>query len=199
MFTGLIAHLGKVAATQTHPRGDLRLVIDVPSAITHGIEVKDSIAINGVCLTVVEFDERLLHFDVIPETLGRSDLSRLLVGDRVNVELSLRLGDRLGGHLVYGHIDATARILKKEHEGQGYRFFIERSSALARFIVEKGFIAVDGVSLTVARADGDTFELALIPETLARTTIGTKKTGDLINIEVDPIARYVITAMENYR
>jgi riboflavin synthase len=198
MFSGLIAHRGTVARITPDLRGGVRLEIAASDAIAEGVEPKDSIAVNGVCLTVVAFDAQTVAFDVVPETLARSALGALEAGDPVNLELSLRLGDRLGGHLVYGHVDATAAILAKEPEGQGFRLTLERPPALVPFIVEKGYVAVDGVSLTVASVCGGRFDIALIPETAARTTLGPKRAGDLVNLEIDPIARYARAAADAY-
>ncbi len=199
MFSGLISHLATVEALEHDPRGGVRLVIAAPDAIAEGIAPKDSIAICGVCLTVVEHDARTIAFEVVPETLQRSVLGTLAPGDAVNLELSLRLGDRLGGHLVYGHVDATGAILAKVPEGQGHRLTVSMPAALAPFIVEKGYVAVDGVSLTVAAASADRFEIALIPETSARTTLGPKGPGSSVNLEIDPIARYALAATTAYR
>ena len=197
MFSGLIAYLGRVLSLEGD-RGGVRLRIEAPGAVAEGVAPKDSIAINGVCLTVVEHDATSLGFDVVPESLERSGLGTLEAGSPVNVELSLRLGDRLGGHLVYGHVDATARILAKVSEGQGHRLTLELPRSMAAFVVEKGYVAVDGVSLTVAAVDDDRFEIALIPETSARTTLGTKDAGDVVNLEIDPIARYAAAAAAAY-
>jgi riboflavin synthase len=198
MFSGLIGYLGRVAAVERDPRGGARLRIEAAAALAEGVEPKDSIAVCGVCLTVVERDERTVAFDVVPETLARSTLGTLRAGDPVNLELSLRLGDRLGGHFVYGHVDVTARITAKTPEGQGHRLAIEMLPELAPFVVEKGYVAIDGVSLTVACASESTFEIALIPETSARTTLGTKGAGDAVNVEIDPIARYALGAAAHY-
>jgi riboflavin synthase len=198
VFSGLIAYLGTVSALERDPRGGVRLRVDAPGAVADGVEPKDSIAISGVCLTVVEYDATSMAFDVVPETLDRSALGALAIGSPVNVELSLRLGDRLGGHLVYGHVDATARIVSKVPEGQGHRLTVEVPPTLAPFIVEKGYVAVDGVSLTVAAVPSGTFEIALIPETSARTTLGSKRAGDVVNLEIDPIARYALASLGRY-
>ena len=198
MFSGLIAYLGTVASCERDPRGGVRLRGDAPDAVAEGVAPKDSIAICGVCLTVVEHDERTMSFDVVPETLARSVLGSLAPGSPVNVELSLRLGDRLGGHLVYGHVDATARIRSKAEEGQGHRLTVDAPESLAPYLVEKGYVAVDGVSLTIAAECEGGFEIALIPETSVRTTLGTKGPGDLVNLEIDPIARYALRAMARY-
>ncbi|GAC1309921.1 MAG: riboflavin synthase [Vulcanimicrobiaceae bacterium] len=198
MFSGLIAHLGHVASLERDPRGGLRLCVDAPDAVADGIEIKDSIAVSGVCLTVVAFDASTIAFDVVPETLDRSALGALVPGATVNLELSLRLGDRLGGHLVYGHVDATAAILSKVDEGQGHRLAIALPPALVPYVVEKGYVAVDGVSLTVAAVRDGSFEIALIPETSTRTTLGRKGAGDAVNLEIDPIARYALGAALAY-
>ncbi len=198
MFSGLIAHLGRVQTLEDDPRGGVRLRVSAPEAIAEGVAPKDSIAVSGVCLTVVELDDTTLAFDVVPETLERSALGALVAGSLVNLELSLRLSDRLGGHLVYGHVDATARIVAKSTEGQGHRLSVELPESLVPFIVEKGYVAVDGISLTVAAAHAGRFEIALIPETSARTTLGEKGPGDAVNLEIDPIARYALSASARY-
>jgi riboflavin synthase len=159
-------------------------------------EVKDSIAIDGVCLTATKIDGKTVAFDVIPETLARTTLGLRSPGDAVNVEYSLRVGDRMGGHFVYGHVDATAEVLTRTPEGQGERVRIERPAQLAPMIAEKAFIAVDGVSLTVAAVGEGWFEIALIPETLERTTLGRRPAGSRVNVEVDPLARYVVEALK---
>ncbi|BDE05944.1 riboflavin synthase subunit alpha [Vulcanimicrobium alpinum] len=198
MFSGLIVHDGRVVSVTGTRDDGLTLVVESPSAIADGVALGDSIAINGVCLTVVGFDERTMRFDVVPETVDRTGFDALRPGDRVNLELSLRLGDRLGGHLVYGHVDGNAQILAKETEGQGYRLHVALPGALAAYIVEKGYVAVDGVSLTVASTTQDAFTIALIPETARRTTLGTKGAGDRVNLEIDPVARYAQGAIAAY-
>jgi riboflavin synthase len=194
----LIAHLGRVVAVERDPRGGVRLVIEAPDAIAEGVAPKDSVAIDGVCLTVVARDERTLAFDVVPESIERTTLGSLQTNDSVNVELSLRFGDRIGGHLVYGHVDATAAIVAKTREGQGHRLAIALPESLAPYIVEKGYVAVEGVSLTVAAVRPGRFEIALIPETSERTTLGRKDAGSPVNLEIDPIARYALGAAEQY-
>lgn len=198
MFSGLIAHLARISAIDGDAARGMRLVLEAPEAIAEGVAAGDSIAINGVCLTVTAFDARTMTFDVVPETVIRAGFSGVRAGDPLNVELSLRLGDRLGGHFVYGHVDATARILGKAAEGQGQRLTLERPPAIAAYIVEKGYVAVDGVSLTIASVAADRFTIALIPETLKRTTLGTKSVGVPVTLEIDPVARYAIAAMHDY-
>lgn len=189
MFSGLIAYRGSVVAREPCDGGvTLRIRCD---GVAHECpEVKDSIAIDGVCLTATAIEGDVVRFDVVPETLARSTLGERTSGDRVNVEYALRLGDRIGGHMVYGHVDSTARVLGRTREGQGERMQIEVPRALAGMIAPKGFVAVDGVSLTIAGVNGESFEVALIPETLARTTLGGRVTGSSVNLEADPFARY---------
>jgi len=191
MFSGLIGFRGTVVANEER-HGGRHLVISAQDAISEGIEPKDSVAINGVCLTATSVGKQRIAFDIVPETVGRTTLSALHEGDKVNIELSLKMGDRLGGHFVYGHVDATAQILERRPEGQGERVVIATPPSLSRYIVEKGYIAVDGVSLTIAAAEQNRFEIALIPETATRTTLGDLAVGKLVNVEVDPIARYAL-------
>ncbi len=198
MFSGLIAHSAVVFDVVREGAGGIRLTVRAPEALAEGVEIKDSIAINGVCLTAVALGTDTVSFDVVPETLARTDFATLAPGDLLNLELSLRMGDRLGGHLVYGHVDANAAIVGKVTEGQGHRITIERSAGIAAMIVEKGYMAVDGVSLTVASVTETTFDIALIPETFRRTTLGPKATGARVNLEVDPVARYALGAAERY-
>lgn len=191
MFSGLIAYRATVVRNDAFASGGAALELTCEGAGDERPEIKDSIAVNGVCLTATSVHGERITFDVIPETLMRSTLGSLAPGDRVNLEYSLRIGDRMGGHFVYGHIDTQARVLARAREGQGERVRFERAAPLAPMIVEKAFIAVDGVSLTVAAAGNEWFELALIPETLSRTTLGERPVGSFVNIEVDPLARYV--------
>lgn len=192
MFSGLISYKGNVQQVQPLPQGGLRLRVRCEGASDEEVEPKDSIAINGVCLTATQVEHNIIDFDVIPETLARSNLGSLREGDSVNVEYSLRLGDRMGGHFVYGHVDAAAAVLSRTPEGQGERMRIALPENLRRYVCEKAFISVDGVSVTVAAAGDEWFELGLIPETLRRTTLGHRSAGDRVNLEVDPLARYAV-------
>jgi riboflavin synthase len=198
VFSGLIVHDGRVASAEGDATRGITLVVEAPNAIADGVAVGDSVAINGVCLTVVGFDDRTMRFDVVPETIRRAGFDAIRPGERLNLELSLRLGDRLGGHLVYGHVDDNAAIVGKEPEGQGFRLHVALPPALTPFIVEKGYVAVDGVSLTVASVSLDHFSIALIPETARRTTLGTKGAGARVNLEIDPVARYAQAAVAAY-
>ncbi|MDQ6929173.1 MAG: riboflavin synthase [Candidatus Eremiobacteraeota bacterium] len=196
MFSGLIATLGTVHAADVPPEGGIALRVACDPSFAKEIAPMDSIAVNGVCLTATHVSGNVVSFDVVPETLARSTLGKLAVGERVNFELSLRFGDRVGGHFVYGHVDATARILSRAPEGQGERVTIECPTTLARMVCEKAFVSIDGVSLTVASVGPGRFDLALVPETLARTTLGDRPAGSYVNIEVDPFARYAVAAVD---
>lgn len=195
MFSGLIAYSGRIAEMRGDERGGMRLVVVCEGVEREHPEVKDSIAVDGVCLTATEILGDRIAFDVIPETIERSTLGARTPGDRVNLEYSLRVGDRMGGHFVYAHVDARARVIARTPEGQGERMRIERPARIADGIVEKGYVAVDGVSLTVAATGPDWFELALIPETIGRTTLGARPVGSDVNLEIDPLARYVAAAL----
>lgn len=195
MFSGLIGYAGQILSIDSQD-GGVRLRVRCEGVKRERPEPKDSIAIDGVCLTATKIDGKIVAFDVIPETLARSTLGQRCEGDVVNVEYSLRVGDRMGGHFVYGHVDATAQVLARTPEGQGERVRIERPAQLAPMIAEKAFVAVDGVSLTVAAVGDDWFEIALIPETLARTTLGRRPAGSSVNLEADPLARYVVEALK---
>jgi riboflavin synthase len=194
MFTGIVAELGEVAGVEH--RGDAaRLTI---RGSTEGVALGESIAVNGVCLTVTEILDGTFTADVMGETLDRSGLGELLPGAPVNLERSVRLADRLGGHLVQGHVDATATIISRTPAEHWDQLRISLPQSVSRYVVEKGSIAVDGISLTVsaltppdATATAGWFEVCLIPETLKRTTLGTSAPGDTVNLEVDVIAKYV--------
>jgi len=190
MFTGLISDMGVVERVE--PRsGGARLVLR-PRRIRAGdLAPGESVACSGCCLTVVERGDGLVAFDAVPETLSRTTLGAWRPGSLVNLERALTLADRLGGHLVQGHVDAVGEVLARVPEGQGARLTISLPAAIAPLVAEKGSIAVDGVSLTVARAHRDRFEVALIPETLARTTLGAAGPGTRANLEADVVARHV--------
>jgi len=196
MFSGLVAGRATVHALERLDGGGVTLHVACEATLAKQIEAKDSICVNGVCLTATRVSGNVIAFDVIPETLDRSTLGGLKAGERVNFELSLRLGDRIGGHFVYGHVDTTARMLSRIGAGQGERITVECPPSVSRFISEKAFISVDGVSLTVASVGAGRFDVALIPETLARTTLGERPPGSNVNIEVDPLARYAVAAVD---
>lgn len=197
MFTGIISGLTPVVRV-TPENGGIELIIARPDD-RRELVAGDSVAINGVCLTAKRVTKTDVAFDVIPETLARSNLGSLAAGDAVNWEPSVRVGDDMGGHMVYGHVDTTCEIVAKDPEGQGFRMWCATPRALAQLIVEKGFVSLDGVSLTVAQTEPARFAVALIPETLKRTTLGRKTTGRSLNIEVDPVARYVAAQLQERR
>ena len=185
MFTGIIQEVGRVVSVSVE-----KLVVTANQVIT-GIQLGGSIAVNGVCLTVTELDSKSFTVDVMPETLRRTNLGTLRTGDRVNLERPLALGGELGGHLVQGHIDETARIAAMVKEEGAVLVKFEASPEVMRFIVPKGFVAVDGVSLTVASRDTSSFWVSIVDYTRQHTILGSKKAGDLVNLEVDIIAKYV--------
>ena len=195
MFTGLVVDVGVVE--RVSPRqGGARLTLRPGRLPVDELVLGESVACSGVCLTVVERGGGLVSFDAIPETLSRSTLGGWRPGTRVNLERALALHDRLGGHLVQGHVDAVGEVLRRMPEGQGARLTISLPASIAPLVAEKGSIAVDGVSLTVATAGRDRFEIALIPETLARTTLGEAATGTKVNLEADVLARHVARLRE---
>jgi riboflavin synthase len=189
MFTGLVEALGTVSRLETDGAGR-QLVIAVPS-FSSELTVGESVAVNGACLTVVERVADDCQFQVGPETLRRTNLGGLLPGDRVNLERALRLSDRLGGHLVHGHIDGQGRIAERIPQGDWELVWFVCPVELAAQMVSKGSVAVDGVSLTLVDVAADRFSVALIPHTLANTTLGFKQPGASVNLETDLLAKYV--------
>lgn len=189
MFTGIVRELGRIAALDGDEAG-VRLRIQAPrTAPTVGLG--DSVAVSGCCLTVTAVDGAELSFDAVPETLRRTALRRLAAGDAVNLEPALRAGEPLGGHYVQGHVDGVGSVVSVAAEGEGCRLAIAAPAELRRYCVEKGSIAVDGVSLTIAALRDDGFEVALIPHTLAETTLSDLSLEDPVNLEVDVLAKYV--------
>lgn len=189
MFTGIVEELGEIVAVERD--GDSsRLAIRGP-LVTEDAVHGASIAVNGVCLTVVDVKDEVFTADVIKETLGKSSLGALEAGSKVNLERPVRLSDRLGGHLVQGHVDGVGEIVSREPGERWDVVTISLPAALSRYLVGKGSITVDGISLTVVEAGADRFSVALIPTTLALTTLGHKKPGDPVNLEVDVVAKYV--------
>jgi riboflavin synthase len=189
VFTGLIREVGHVAGVEGGD-GGVRLEIEAP-LISVGAALGDSVAINGVCLTVVAVDGDRLAFDAVPETLSRSSLGRLAAGSPVNLEPALRAGDALGGHYVQGHVDGVGAVRTVEAEGEGRRLWFDAPTDLLRYVVEKGSIAIEGTSLTIAALDEAGFAVALIPHTLEATTFGSLQASDPVNLEVDVLAKYV--------
>ncbi len=191
MFTGIVEELGTVVA-----RNGERLVVHGSIATTDAV-IGDSIAIHGVCLTVVDLRGERLSFDLSAETLARTNLGSLGPGDEVNLERPATLAGRLGGHLVQGHVDGVAEVIAVRPEGEdGVRLSVRLPRELLRHVVEKGSITLDGVSLTVAALDGDVIHIALIPHTLRATTLGSARENDRVNVEVDIVAKYVARNLE---
>jgi riboflavin synthase alpha subunit len=189
MFTGIIRELGRVASAATSG-GGISLAIDAPGTAS-GLATGDSISIDGVCLTAEAVENGRVTLHAVPETLARSTLGSLRAGDAVNIEPALRAGDPLGGHYVQGHVDAVGRIQSVEAEGDGLRVFVEAPAEILRYCVEKGSIAIDGVSLTIAELAEDAFAVALVPHTLEATTLSELAPGAAVNLEVDVLAKYV--------
>lgn len=189
MFTGLIVETGEIISlTKKGAGARLTLKADIVAADS---QIGDSIAINGTCLTVVKINGKELSFDLSDETLKTSNLGDLKIRDRVNLEPSLRLNAKLGGHFVTGHIDGVGRIKSKTLTGDVYRIVIDAENRLTDLLVEKGSVAVDGISLTVVEVFRDGFSVVIIPHTAQITTIGIKNAGDMVNIEVDILGKYV--------
>lgn len=196
MFTGIVREVGSVVAV-TGGEG-IRLELEAP-ATASVVGIGGSVAINGVCLTAEAVEGGRLVFHAVPETLSRSTLGELARGSAVNLEPALRAGDPMGGHLVQGHVDGIGRVQSIEAEGEGLRVIVEASDETLRYCVEKGSITVDGVSLTIAELHDDAFGLAVIPHTIAETTLSRLVPGQRVNLEVDVLAKYVERLLEPRR
>ncbi|MGD9644560.1 MAG: riboflavin synthase [Pirellulales bacterium] len=194
MFTGLVESMARVVEVREAPPGRRLVIAD--DVVTTDAELGDSIALNGCCLTVVERDGNRLAFDAGPETLERTNLGALVAGSAVNVERSLRFGERLGGHLVTGHIDGAGTLERRSDEGEWSTFWFGAPRALLRQMASKGSIAVDGVSLTLVDVDDQRFSVMLIPHTLGVTTLGQLRPGDRVNLETDELAKYEARQLE---
>jgi riboflavin synthase len=188
MFTGIVEHRGSVLSVE-RANGGMRLVLD--TGPLSGIPLGGSISVNGVCLTAVEAPRGQIVLDLVAETLDRSTLGALQPGDPVNLERPMPADGRFDGHIVQGHVDGVGEILTVQQEGEGKRMRIRVPEGLARYLVEKGSITVDGVSLTVAAIDGQEIDVALIPHSLEVTTLGLRTVGEMVNLEVDVLAKYV--------
>ena len=189
MFTGIVEEIGKIKAIR---RGTHSIVLEVEATkVLEDTRIGDSIATNGVCLTVTAMGNGSFSADVMPETMLRSNLGQLQTNDLVNLERALALNSRLGGHLVAGHVDGTGRIIGKEQDDNAVWITVAASSEVMRYIIEKGSVAIDGVSLTVAFVDDAVFKVSVIPHTQEETTLTTKRIGDMVNLENDMIAKYV--------
>lgn len=189
MFTGIIEEIGIIKMVQ---QGAKSATLSVSAnRILQDVKIGDSISVNGICLTVISFQGSVFMVDVMPETLRRTNLNDLSAGSKVNLERALKLSDRLGGHMVSGHIDGIGKVIRRREEDNAIWFSIGTDISLLRYIVEKGSVALDGISLTVASVNSRTFEVSVIPHTRQVTTILERKAGDHVNIECDMVAKYV--------
>ena len=193
MFTGIIEEVGRVTSAGTG-----KLVV-AASQVLEGMAPGQSIAVNGVCLTVTHFDASSFSVDVMPETLSRTNLGLLSVGDRVNLERPLGLGGQFSGHLVQGHVDATGRVAATVWDGEALTFKFEPPPEVMRYVVDKGFIAVDGISLTVVTRDDGSFQVSVVEFTRQHTNLGERRVGERVNLEVDIIAKYVEQLSQAHR
>ena len=197
MFTGIIEACVPVAGVTTQG-GILRLTLDLDD-LAQGVAIGDSISVSGVCLTAVQIQTGRLTFDISEESARLTTLAELRHGDKVNVERSLKIGDRLGGHFLQGHVDGVGQIIRKDESPGQCTIGLRVPSDLSTQMILKGSVAVDGISLTISKLDGPTFEVAVIPHTLANTTLGLKRVGDRVNIETDLIGKWVAKLIGNFK
>jgi riboflavin synthase len=190
MFTGIVAATGTIRSRESF-NGDLRIRFDVPSEMMAGCKAGDSISVSGCCLTMLDPDSSGFSADLSVETLDKTSLGGRQTGDNVNLELAMRASDRLGGHMVSGHVDGLAALISRTGDARSERFVFKAEHSLARFIAPKGSVCLDGVSLTVNDVEENQFGICIIPHTLAVTTFGELSVGDKVNLEVDLIARYL--------
>ena len=195
MFTGIVAASCEIVSTDQGE--EVRSIVVDLSGYDDDLEIGASVAIDGVCMTVVSAIDGHVRFEAIPETLERTTIGLLKQGSQVNIERSLRMGDELGGHILSGHVMTTARILQRNQKGEGIDLLIEHQVETKPYILEKGYVAIDGMSLTVGEVEGEGFNLHIIPETLRITTIGAKAEGDLVNIEVDSRTQAVVDTIRS--
>ena len=192
MFTGIVQGMGRVVSVE-QPAADFRThTIELPEDMAGGLQTGASVAHNGCCLTVTETDGRTARFDLMAETLDKTNLGRLKAGDLVNLERAARFGDEIGGHLMSGHITATTEILRIERTEHNTTMHFALPAALKPYILPKGFVGLDGCSLTIGSVGEDSFCVHLIPETLRRTLFGTRQAGDTVNLEIDPQTQAVV-------
>ena len=197
MFTRIVEAIGSVAALAR--RGDLTaLVVDAPG-VTDGVRIGDSIAVNGCCLTVTAIDGSRLSFEAVLETFEKTSLGDLAPGSHLNLERAMRAGARFDGHIVQGHVDGTGRVRSLTREGDDVRFAVDCGPEIGDFLVEKGSVAIDGVSLTIVGVGDEGFDVALIPHTLKATTLGEREPGDRVNLEADVLGKYVKRYLDRVR
>lgn len=197
MFSGIVEGVGCIKQI-THSKEIITFTIDA-FQISQGVKVNDSIAIDGVCLTVIATDGQKLNFNLVPQTLQKSTLGLKSEGDFVNLQRSLGVNDRIDGHFVQGHVDCTAKIIKIENLGESSEMLFEIPDEFKDLIIQRGSIAIDGISLTVAECFGNQFKVAVIPHTLELTTMKDYKTEGLVNVEFDMIGKYIINTLENWK
>lgn len=198
MFTGIVQGTGKVSKVEARGRGFRSLEVELPAGACRDVAIGASVAINGTCLTVTEAREDALRFDVIEETLRATNLGDLVVGDEVNYERSARLGDEIGGHAVSGHVRCTARVVRVVDTIDSREISLELPPGHAKYVLPKGFVALDGCSLTVGEVEGDRFNVYLIPETLRVTILNRWSVGDLVNVEIDAQTQAVVDTVERF-
>ena len=192
MFTGIVQGMGRIVSVE-QPAADFRThTVELPEDMANGLQTGASVAHNGCCLTVTETDGRTARFDLMAETLDKTNLGRLKAGDLVNLERAARFGDEIGGHLMSGHITATTEILRIERTEHNTTMHFALPAALKPYILPKGFVGLDGCSLTIGSVGEDSFCVHLIPETLRRTLFGTRQAGDTVNLEIDPQTQAVV-------
>lgn len=194
MFTGIIEGLGKIEKfdKNTKTRSEARMKINL-GKLAQGLRVGDSVAINGVCLTAINIAKGIAEFEMVGETIKKTNLGRLENGDKVNIERSLKVGDRLEGHFVLGHVDGSGTILKINKQPNQIQIWIELPKKLTKYVAEKGSITVDGISLTVVDKIKNKFSVSIIPHTMQVTNLGLKKIGDKVNIETDVLGKYILS------
>lgn len=189
MFTGIVEELGKVILIEKNTKS-AKIKISV-ELVTEDLKIGDSVAVNGVCLTIINFSPTHITAEIMMETLEKTSMRSIRSGDRVNLERALRVDDRLGGHIVSGHVDGIGKIISKKNDGIAEVFDISYPPEVKKYLAKKGSVAIDGISLTIVEVKSDYFRLSLIPHSLNNTTLGFKKSGDIVNIEIDVLARYI--------
>jgi riboflavin synthase len=194
MFTGIVAGMGRISHIES--KDVIRIIIDFGMVSTDGLVAGASVSVDGVCLTVVGIDERMISFDVIPETLSLTTLGEKIEGHWVNLERALKMGDEIGGHLLSGHILGVGEIIERNEGNEHLDLFIDCPDDIMKYIQQKGYIAIDGISLTVGHIEEGGFALHLIPETIQLTTIGGKGPGEHVNIEVDSMTQTIVSTVE---
>ena len=196
MFTGIVQSTAIIQKARDHPGGRRLSIARGELESADDLMIGESIAINGACMTLAALDNDALHFDVIAESLGKTNLGELRAGDAVNIERSLRVGDRIDGHFVQGHVDGVGKLVEKSASEKEWRYTIDAPTELVKYLSPKGSICVDGVSLTIASLQGDTFDVALIPTTLKLTTLAARDVGYRFNLECDTMAKQIVTFLE---